>query len=100
MRSRPVLRKQGEQTPEKLNRKPEREGNPGPKPKPSQMQSVLTAHYFRHNFATLMYDAGVDLLTAIKIVGHNDQATLLKIYTDLSKEKESTSLAWLDHMFK
>jgi integrase len=64
------------------------------------MRSILTAHYFRHNFATLVYDARVDLLTAIKIVGHSGQAMLLKIYTDLSKEKESTSLAWLDHMFK
>lgn len=36
------------------------------------MGSVLTPHYFRHNYASILYNAGVDVLAAQKILGHAD----------------------------
>lgn len=47
--------------------------------------SILTAHFFRHNFATLLYEAGVDVQDAARILGHARVSTTLEIYTHLSK---------------
>ena len=47
---------------------------------------TLTPHYFRHNFVTLLYRAGVDPLKAMKIVGHNEYQTTADIYTHLDQE--------------
>lgn len=47
--------------------------------------SVLTPHFYRHNYATLLYWAGVDLLTAQSYLGHSDAGTTLQIYTHMSK---------------
>lgn len=53
------------------------------------MGSILTAYYFRHNYATTLYYAGVDLLTAQEYMGHTDVKTTLQIYTHLKKEGEA-----------
>jgi integrase len=84
---------------DKYNSRADRKGKPGPKPKKEQQRSILTPHYFRHNFATLMYDAGVDVLTAIKIFGHKDKNLLLDIYTDLSNKKQNESTKRIDDIF-
>ena len=42
----------------------------------------------RHTYATLLYDAGVDVKKAQKNLGHSDVSTTLQIYTHLSDEKE------------
>ena len=47
---------------------------------------TLTPHYFRHNFVTMLYRAGVDTLKAMKIVGHNEYQTTADIYTHLDQE--------------
>ena len=42
-----------------------------------RLKPTLTPHYFRHNFATLLFEAGVEPLIAMKILGHTDyQETL------------------------
>jgi len=61
--------------------------------------SILTAHYFRHNFATILYDAGVDVLTAQKYLGHKDVKTTLGIYTKLKAKREKQSAAKLRTAF-
>jgi integrase len=61
--------------------------------------SVLTAHYFRHNYATLLYDAGVDVLTAQKYLGHADPVTTLRIYTHLKNLREQGSKQKVIEMF-
>lgn len=61
--------------------------------------SILTAHYFRHNYATLLYDAGVDVLTAQKYLGHADPVTTLRIYTHLKKLREQGSKQKVIEMF-
>jgi len=45
----------------------------------------ITPHMFRHNFATRLYEAGIDPLVASKILGHADYSTTAKIYTHLDK---------------
>lgn len=57
----------------------------GGKPVPVQI-SVLTAHYFRHNYASLLYQACVDVLAAQQILGHASPKTTMEIYTHLSED--------------
>jgi integrase len=56
------------------------------------VKPILTPHYFRHNFATLLYEAGVDPLIAMKIIGHSDYQTTANIYTHIRDDllKKST----------
>lgn len=54
-------------------------------------QSILTAHYFRHNYASVLYNSGVDILSAQKYMGHADVKTTLDIYAHLGKEKTDES---------
>jgi integrase len=49
--------------------------------------SVITPHYFRHNFATLCYYNGVDVLTAAAWLGHKDPTMIMKVYAHLDKTK-------------
>lgn len=49
-------------------------------------KATLTPHYFRHNYVTLLYEAGVDPLIAMKIGGHRDYQTTANIYTHLKEE--------------
>lgn len=62
----------------------------GKKPEP-EYGSILTPHYFRHNFASILYNAGVDVLTAQKYLGHKDIRTTLAIYSHLAAEMEDLS---------
>ena len=43
----------------------------------------VTPHTFRHNFATRLYYAGVDVKTAQYLLGHKDIKVTLSIYTHL-----------------
>lgn len=53
---------------------------------------TLTAHFFRHGYATMLYDAGVDVYTAQKLLGHANVETTIAIYTHLRKERETASI--------
>lgn len=58
--------------------------------------SMLTAHQLRHGYATLLYEAGVDELSAQNLMGHADVGFTRKIYTDLRakhKAKDVDKLA-------
>jgi len=50
--------------------------------------SILTPHYFRHNYASILYRSGVDVLTAQRYLGHTDPTTTMRIYTHLAEETE------------
>jgi len=58
--------------------------------------SVLTAHYFRHNYATLLYQANVPLLTASYWLGHSDIKMTAQIYTHLDQQKASKDVRLLN----
>lgn len=45
----------------------------------------ITPHWLRHTFITMMYQSGIDVLTAKEQAGHSDISTTLEIYTHLDK---------------
>lgn len=45
-----------------------------------QLKPTLTLHFYRYNYITMLYESGVDPLTAMKIVGHTDYQTTTHIY--------------------
>lgn len=55
------------------------------------MIQPFTWHCLRHTYATILYDADVDVLTAKVWLGHSDIKTTLNIYTKLSAEREQLS---------
>lgn len=63
--------------------------------KAPMMIKPFTPHELRHTFCTIMYEAGIDVLTAKEQMGHSDVKTTLAIYTHLSalhKEKDMQKL--------
>ena len=65
-----------------------------------RLKPTLTPHYFRHNFATLLYEAGVDPLIAMKIIGHSDYQTTANIYTHLNAEMMKKSSVDMEEVFQ
>lgn len=51
----------------------------------------VTFHVLRHNYCTLLFENGIDLLTAQELLGHADVKTTLEIYTHLSDEQKQKS---------
>ncbi|MBQ4572100.1 MAG: site-specific integrase [Clostridia bacterium] len=64
--------------------------------KAPMMISTFTPHELRHTFCTIMYEAGVDVLTAKEQMGHSDVKTTLEIYTHLDAEKKKNDISKLD----
>lgn len=58
---------------------------------------ALTAHVMRHSYATMLYEAGVDMYTAQKLLGHANIQTTLAIYTHLRQERENNSISALEN---
>lgn len=56
----------------------------------------ITAHWLRHTFITLMYLAGVDVLTASKQAGHSDIKVTMEIYTHLDEQFKRKNISKLD----
>ncbi len=52
----------------------------------------FTAHMLRHTYATLLYDAGVDVKSAQRYLGHANLELTLKVYTHLTRYKEGKSM--------
>lgn len=59
----------------------------------------FTAHQLRHTYATMLYDAGVDVKTAQEFLGHADLTVTMNIYTHLSPQKRDAALQALDSHF-
>ena len=55
-----------------------------------------SAHCLRHTYCTILYEAGIDVLTAKELMGHSDISTTMGIYTHLRQEQEKRSLTKLD----
>ncbi len=58
--------------------------------------NTFTAHELRHTFCTIMFEAGVDALTAKEQLGHSDIKTTLSIYTHLSAQHKENQVNKLD----
>ena len=57
-------------------------------------------YQLRHNFASNVYNAGVDIKTGQKLMGHKDISVTLKTYTDLSKQFETTNIDKLNNFIE
>ena len=61
---------------------------------------TLTAHDMRHGYATMLYEAGVDVYTAMTLLGHAEIETTMAIYTHLRSRKKSESIEKLKEYVK
>jgi len=66
-----------------------------PKGMPMTIET-FTPHCLRHTYCTMLYEAGVDVLVAMRLMGHSDVKTTLGIYTHLSRERTSASVTLLN----
>lgn len=57
--------------------------------------NTLTPHILRHGYATLLFEADVDVYTAQKLLGHADISTTMSVYTHLRERKKQASIAKL-----
>ena len=55
---------------------------------PPWKECTIRPHDLRHSFATMLYDADVDLKTAIRWMGHKDEKMIMRIYAHLTEERE------------
>lgn len=53
-------------------------------------------HDLRHTYATILFEAGVDVLTAQYLLGHASPQTTMEIYTHLSNEQKDRSIVKLN----
>lgn len=67
---------------------------------PMSDELALTAHQLRHGTATLMFELGVDELTAQRILGHSRIEITREIYTDLRAKQQSKSISRFDRGMK
>lgn len=65
------------------------------RPRNVEVQKI-TSHMLRHTYATLLYDAGVDVKSAQKYLGHADLEMTLGTYTHLSKFKKDQAIDTLN----
>lgn len=56
----------------------------------------VTPHQLRHGYATFLYEAGVPVLAAQKMLGHANASTTMNIYTHLREKQEQSAAALLD----
>ena len=62
-------------------------------------RSILTPHYFRHNYATLLHRAGVPVEQARDWLGHSSIAVTMDIYTHLDQAESNAAAAKLATVF-
>lgn len=66
----------------------------------SQVRATISPYYLRHNFITKCWEAGLDPLVTMRIVGHTDYRTTINIYTHLNNEVLSKAKVDLEDVFK
>lgn len=62
-------------------------------------KTTITPHYLRHNYITMLFDAGVDAATAMRIVGHANYQTTINIYTHIKNERLRKAGGKLEKVF-
>ena len=56
----------------------------------------VNPHQLRHAYATILYEAGIDVKAAQSFLGHANIQTTMDIYTHLSEAKKADSVSVLD----
>lgn len=65
----------------------------------AHLRPIITPHTLRHNYVTMCWEAGVDVYTAMRYVGHSSIATLTQIYTHLSERMMENGQARINAVF-
>ena len=58
----------------------------------AQKEVAIRQHDCRHTFATMLYDADVDVKTATKWMGHANEMMIMRIYAHLTEKKEESAI--------
>lgn len=84
-----------------VEHRPEKRGKtPDGKPRIAQGEyPAITAHQLRHGYATILYEAGIDEITAKDLLGHADITTTHAIYTHLRQGKRAEAAKKLNAEF-
>lgn len=56
----------------------------------------IQCHDLRHTYASMLYDAGIDIKSAQYLLGHNDINITIGLYTHLSEDKKRLSTAQIN----
>ena len=59
----------------------------------------ITAHAFRHNYVTMLWESGIDVYTAMRLAGHANIQTTMNVYTHLTNSKQQAIAAQIDAVF-
>ena len=62
-------------------------------------QVDITPHWFRHNYATALFEGEVDPVTAMRMLGHANLATTADVYTHVKEKILQKAAAKLDSVF-
>lgn len=65
----------------------------------TEWRPTITPHQLRHNYATVLYEAGVDVLAAKDLMGHKDIQTTQAIYTSLRKRHREEEIKKIQAAF-
>lgn len=65
----------------------------------SKFRPLISPHTMRHNFITMCWEAGMDVLLTMRIVGHADYQTTMNIYTHLSDKHLERAKEQLEDVF-
>ena len=58
----------------------------------------IRQHDCRHTFATMLYDADVDIKTAARWMGHSSEQMILRVYAHLSDKKAKSAAEKVENM--
>lgn len=62
-------------------------------------QNTLTAHMMRHGYATILYEAGIDVQQAKVLLGHSDISVTQQIYTHIRNSRRESVAEKLNSYF-
>lgn len=51
----------------------------------------LGSHTFRHEFATMLYYSGIDMMEAVEMMGHSNSKMILDTYAELRKQEKNSA---------
>ncbi|MEY9095370.1 tyrosine-type recombinase/integrase [Paenibacillus sp. RC84] len=67
--------------------------------KKTTISKKATPHIFRHTHISMLAEAGVDINTIMKRVGHDDMKTTMKIYTHVTDKMKKTAAQKIKNHF-
>lgn len=66
----------------------------------AETNTTFTPHQLRHSYATMLYEAGLDVKQAQNIMGHANESVTRDIYTHISERKRESALKTLNEFLE